>query len=661
MKFMAGEQVLAKPPNIDEFKKGKILIARGDKYVIQFEGGKEHTVLANNIQPERPSRGTTRTIRGKLYKSPLRKSPARKSPSRRSPGRSPSRRSPGRSPGRPKRPLKITSKRSDDEKSFKTDSQSTMSESDDISELIPLQSRLKDQQGTTATRRSVRILNNLMKESSVNLRGIDRAVSLPVERKTIMYEYLADTKERGFSVQREPDIQKLYYEEEVLPDSSTTDKIKKQEKTLEIELVSKPQEWFGWIGAMLNIILLPCAVLLPQIACHNNKCLLAGFKVPSKLQTYFNGYVALAYGAFLVLVAALSFLPIGRAVDGMQMRSGRLQYRLNGLYIALIVLITFKLGDYFGYDTVDLLMKNLLRLSVLSWITGLILSVILYIKGGKIPLSTANIYGSTGNHIYDYWQGREINPRVAKLDVKLFLTRISLIGTLMINMAVILKSAETVEFNFGDFKDLAALKSLGNLNFTVIIVCIMQMFYCFDGLLFEETNLTSFRVLYEGTGYMTCVASLLYPFLITLGPRYLLAQQVNKSAYVLAPLVLAFLIGYVLYRWSNLQKHHFRLNPYSQESLRLETIPTDKGKKLIVSGFWGKVRHPNYFGDIIMNWAMVLVETNTNVLLYWSAICCTIVLVHRALRDNARCHKRYGAAWENYCSRVKSLLLQRIF
>lgn len=50
MKFMAGEQVLAKPPNIDEFKKGKILIARGDKYVIQFEGGKEHTVLANNIQ-----------------------------------------------------------------------------------------------------------------------------------------------------------------------------------------------------------------------------------------------------------------------------------------------------------------------------------------------------------------------------------------------------------------------------------------------------------------------------------------------------------------------------------------------------------------------------------------------------------------------------------
>ncbi|KAG8041469.1 hypothetical protein G9C98_002762 [Cotesia typhae] len=668
MKFMAGEQVLAKPPNIDEFQKGKILMARGDKYVIQFESGKEHTVLENNIQPERPSRSTARTIKGKLYKSPLRKSPGRKSPSRRSPSRrSPGRRSPGRSPGRPKRLIKITPKQSDDEKSFKTDSQSTMSESDDVAELMPLQSRLKDQSAPTATRRSVRILNNMLKDSSVSLRGIDRAVSLPVERKAIMYDYLADTKERGFSVQREPDIQKLYYEEEVLPDSSTTEKTKKkekeQEKSLEIELVSKPQEWLGWIGAICLTILLPCAIILPQISCQNNKCLLPGLKFSTKLQSYFNLYAALAYISFLLVVALSSFLPLGSVVDGMQMRSGKLQYRLNGAHTLLLVLVSYKTAEIFGIDITNFIIDNLLRFSVLSWITGTILSIALFIKGGRIPVSTANIYGSTNNFIYDFWQGREINPRVLKLDIKMLLSRVSVIGTMVIIIAVMLKSSEDVDFGgLSNFKDLVALKAFLDLNPTIMTVGLMLTFYCFDYLYFEDVTLTSFRVLYEGTGYMTCVAGLIYPFLVTLGPRYLLAQEVNNtSPWMLGFLIFVFCVGYFIYRFSNLQKNNFRRNPFSQESLRLETLSTNKGKKIIISGFWGLIRHPNYLGDILMNWAMVLVTLNNDLVLYWSALCCTLVLAHRALRDNSRCHKRYGAAWENYCLRVRSLIFKRIF
>lgn len=35
----------------------------------------------------------------------------------------------------------------------------------------------------------------------------------------------------------------------------------------------------------------------------------------------------------------------------------------------------------------------------------------------------------------------------------------------------------------------------------------------------------------------------------------------------------------------------------------LETIPTSRGKKILVSGWWGWVRHPNYLGDIIMHWS----------------------------------------------------------
>lgn len=32
----------------------------------------------------------------------------------------------------------------------------------------------------------------------------------------------------------------------------------------------------------------------------------------------------------------------------------------------------------------------------------------------------------------------------------------------------------------------------------------------------------------------------------------------------------------------------------------LKSIPTATGKSLLVSGWWGVVRHPNYLGDLIM-------------------------------------------------------------
>lgn len=291
--------------------------------------------------------------------------------------------------------------------------------------------------------------------------------------------------------------------------------------------MSKPQEWLGWIGATCLTILLPCSIILPQISCQNNKCLLPGLKFSTKLQSYFNLYAALAYISFLLVVALSSFLPLGSVFDGMQMRSGKLQYRLNGLHTLLLVLVSYKTAEIFGIDVTNFIIDNLLRFSVLSWITGTILSIALFIKGGRIPVSTANIYGSTNNFIYDFWQGREINPRVLKLDIKMLLSRVSVIGTMLIIIAVMLKSSEDVDFGgLSNLKDLVALKAFLDLNPTIMTVGSMLTFYCFDYLYFEDVTLTSFRVLYEGTGYMTCVAGLMYPFLVTLGPRYLLVQEV---------------------------------------------------------------------------------------------------------------------------------------
>lgn len=152
--------------------------------------------------------------------------------------------------------------------------------------------------------------------------------------------------------------------------------------------------------------------------------------------------------------------------------------------------------------------------------------------------------------------------------------------------------------------------------------------------------------------------------------------------------ILSFVIGCVLYRISNLQKDEFRKNPvsptvpckYKSKQLflflsfflikinvqclkftDLETIPTSRGKKLILSGLWGYVRHPNYLGDIIIQWSIATISLANDILPYYMAICCTLVLAYRAVRDNKRCQMRYGYAWEQYCLRVKYMILKRIF
>lgn len=78
-----------------------------------------------------------------------------------------------------------------------------------------------------------------------------------------------------------------------------------------------------------------------------------------------------------------------------------------------------------------------------------------------------------------------------------------------------------------------ALKAVGNikspniekLDVATLLAVLLQLFYIVHGLIYEATIFTSFTIMYEGTGYMTCVSHLLYPFLTTLTARFILYQK----------------------------------------------------------------------------------------------------------------------------------------
>lgn len=224
-----------------------------------------------------------------------------------------------------------------------------------------------------------------------------------------------------------------------------------------------------------------------------------------------------------------------------------------------------------------------------------------------------------------------------------------MIGLIIINNALIIKTLEN-----------SSSSELKDINLAQLLVSSLQIFYGIDMLIFESTILTSFEIMYEGTGYMLCVGHLLYPFLPTILSKYMFFRRTQIN-YLFAIPILTFIIGYIIYRMSNSQKNEFRKNPYSPALDNLETISTLRGKRLIASGFWGYVRHPNYLGDIIMQWSVSCLSMTSELLPYYAPLCCTIILMHRAIRDNKRCKLRYDYAWEQYCLRVKYMILNYVF
>ncbi len=68
----------------------------------------------------------------------------------------------------------------------------------------------------------------------------------------------------------------------------------------------------------------------------------------------------------------------------------------------------------------------------------------------------------------------------------------------------------------------------------------------------------------------------------------------------IAGILLVKALGYATFRGSNLQKDVFRRDPTHASVRHLATLETQRGTRLITSGWWGTVRHPNYVGDWFM-------------------------------------------------------------
>lgn len=286
--------------------------------------------------------------------------------------------------------------------------------------------------------------------------------------------------------------------------------------------------------------------------------------------------------------------------------------------------------------------------------------------------------GHTGNIIYDWYIGRELNPRVVlplldvEVDIKAFMElRPGLLGWVMLDLAFMAKQ----------------YASYGYVTDSMLIVTFAQAWYVLDSLWMEPAILTTMDIVTDGFGFMLAFGDLAWvPFVYSLQARYLSVHPVMLGPFYLVLIAAVQLTGYYIFRASNSEKNTFRTNPNDPKVAHLAYIQTHTGSRLLTSGWWGRARHINYLGDWLMSWSFCLptlaagykitpsiVHPGTRLIstdgmagaaipiTYFYLLYFAILLIHRESRDDEKCRKKYGADWEEYCKKVPWRIVPYIY
>uniref|UniRef100_A0A673G6B5 Delta(14)-sterol reductase LBR n=1 Tax=Sinocyclocheilus rhinocerous TaxID=307959 RepID=A0A673G6B5_9TELE len=409
-------------------------------------------------------------------------------------------------------------------------------------------------------------------------------------------------------------------------------------------------EFGGRVGVFFLMFLLPVAVLALLILCGQKDASLQSFplELPA-LQSLWDCQVFGIVLLWLLFQAVLSLLPVGKLVEGMPLKNGKtLKYRINGFYALLLTAVAVGVAMYQEVD-LSYIHAHFLQFYTSALLIVTLLSIYLFIRSRWASEDELAPGGNSGYIIYDFFMGRELNPRIKNFDIKFFCEmRPGLMGWVLINFAML--RAEMKHQN------------LENPSPAMLLVNIFQLLWVVDGFWHEEKLLTMMDIVYDGFGFMLTFGDLAFvPFTFTCQAYYLVSHPNELSAFWIITLITMNGVGYYIFRKANSQKFAFRKNPSDPAVSHLKTIPTATGESLIVSGLWGWVRHPNYLGDIIMGLAWSLPCGFNHLIPYFYLIYLITLLVHRNARDERQCRKKYGSAWYEYCKAVPYRIFPGIY
>lgn len=394
-------------------------------------------------------------------------------------------------------------------------------------------------------------------------------------------------------------------------------------------------EFSGPVGTLVLTIGLPLLVNVLCVACTKDGCPPGVGQVLATWRTtpFLTARVFKAYLLWLGALALADRLVPGAHVPGTELRTGeRLQYKFNGTNVIVVLaalLAARGVATRWELPELQFVYDNLVQLANASIVTSFLLSAYLYASSffGRKLLALG---GNSHNPVYDFFMGRELNPRIGNLDLKLFLEmRPGLLLWVLIDLAM-------VHHQYLRY---------GRVSASILMVTAFQTYYVVEGTFYEQGLVSMIDTTTDGLGFMLVFGDIsLVPFTYSLQARYLADHPTTLSWLQIAGITGVYLLGIAIFRLANNEKNNFKRGIATK---RLSYIQTPTGSKLLTSGWWGMARHINYTGDWISSWAYSL-PCGRALLPYYYVVYFATLLVHRETRDEAKCAAKYGATWTRY-------------
>jgi 7-dehydrocholesterol reductase len=357
-------------------------------------------------------------------------------------------------------------------------------------------------------------------------------------------------------------------------------------------------------------------------------------------------------GIFMVTQLILMRIVPGKRVTGPITPHGNVPiYKENGFPCYLITLALFYLGAFqFHWFSPAIIYDNFGALLGALNIFSLVFCLFLYIKGRVKPSSSD--CGSSGNFIFDYYWGTELYPRVFGWDIKVFTNcRIGMMSWPIIILSFAAKQTE-----------------LYGLSNSMIVAVIIMMVYLTKFFIWETGYMRSMDIMHDRAGYYICWGCLVWVPGVYTSPILYLVNHPNHLPWLLAAIILILGVTSVLINYfADAQRQKVRATNGDckvwgkKPEVIHATYTTEQGQQkqslLLVSGWWSVSRHFHYLPEILGAFFWTVPALFIHPLPYFYVIFLTALLVHRSLRDEERCQKKYGKYWDEYCQRVPTKMI----
>lgn len=423
-------------------------------------------------------------------------------------------------------------------------------------------------------------------------------------------------------------------------------------------------EFGGPIGAFLTTLFLPIMTLILlhfaqegkiDLSFSSNVAVLCSECTSSKVLL---DCMLVLIGWFMGLVMLSRFLPAelkeGTLITNSKDKSFRLTYRINGhlvFWVTMIILcigyptISTQNGIQINFHSIPLtwLSQHIVPLAFCTIVSCVGLSTFLYLKS-FVPGAILAHGGNSGKTAYDFFMGRELNPRPSPSACKIIFgshfdwkefceLRPGLIGWFVLNISFLVQQYQ----------------KLGYVTGSMLLINFFQGMYVWDALYQERAILTTMDITTDGFGFMLVFGDLGWvPFTYSLQAHYLVNHDPHLNGITLLGIILIYGLGYYIFRSANSEKDAFRRDPNSNEVKHLQYLQTKRGTRLLTSGWWGRARKINYTGDWIMGLSWCLTCGFESIVPYYYAIYFAILLIHRSIRDDGMCMEKYGDDWNEY-------------